>query len=123
MSIDGGAFQNATYNGATGLYEFAWQTPAGDDGVGHTVDARTTDSASNTANATPVTVDNVDNSPTVSIASPNGEAVFTTGETIAFTLTSMPDCATMWDHLTGRVRTQSETRMINWHREHLRRRR
>ena len=59
ISIDGGGWQSAGWNGATGQYEFDWDTTGAANG-GHTIDARATDSFPNTGNATPrgVTVDN-----------------------------------------------------------------
>ena len=59
VSIDGGAWVPAPWNSGTTRYETAWDTSLDTDGP-HTIDARATDSALLTTNATqvPVTVDN-----------------------------------------------------------------
>jgi predicted extracellular nuclease len=62
VAIDGGAWQTAAYNSSSGYYELDWDTTAVADGS-HTIDARATDSAGNTTNATQVTV-TVDNAGT-----------------------------------------------------------
>jgi hypothetical protein len=61
VSIDAEAWQATTYNSSSALYELVWDTTAASDGP-HTIDARATDSALNTANAGQLTV-TVDNSP------------------------------------------------------------
>ncbi|MCP3975768.1 MAG: hypothetical protein GY720_14885, partial [bacterium] len=72
-STDGGATWNsATWNAASSRYEYPWDTTVEPDGPG-TVDARATDSDTNTTNATQINV-TVDNSPTVAITSPAGGA-------------------------------------------------
>ena len=70
VSIDGGAWQVATWN-TVDAYEFIWDTTLLGDGP-HTVDARATDSALQTTAATQVnvTVDNVADVPAVSITAP-----------------------------------------------------
>ncbi len=40
------------YDAISGFYERHWVTPASDNGVTHTIDARATDSAPNTAAST-----------------------------------------------------------------------
>ena len=71
VSIDGGAFTAAAWNGATSRYELVWDTTLETDGA-HTVDARATDSKAQTTNATQVsvTVDNVVDEPVVAITNP-----------------------------------------------------
>jgi len=69
-SIDGGStWSPASWNGGT--YDGSWDSTGVTDGPA-LVEARATDSASNTTNATPVTVtvDNTDAAPLVSIAAP-----------------------------------------------------
>ncbi len=57
-NVDGGTWQTAAYNAGSGYYEADWDTTAETDGS-HTVNARATDSAANTAtDANTVTVDN-----------------------------------------------------------------
>ena len=57
-NADGGAWQPTTYNGTTGYYEATWDTNAVANG-GHILNARATDSASQTTNdANNVTVNN-----------------------------------------------------------------
>lgn len=69
-NVDGDTWAAATYNSSSGYYEASWDTIATDEG-NHTVNARATDSASNTASTSVgVTVDNVDDAPTVSIVNP-----------------------------------------------------
>ena len=70
VSIDGGAFSAAAWNGATSRYELAWDTNLETEGA-HTIDARATDDGGNLANATQisVTVDN-DDAPAAAITSP-----------------------------------------------------
>ena len=71
VSIDGGAYQVATWN-TVDAYEFSWDTTLGADGP-HTVDARVTDAVFQTVDATqvPVQVENVDDAPTlVAVTSP-----------------------------------------------------
>jgi len=86
VSIDGGAWQNATYNSTSGYYELNWDTTVETEGS-HTIDARTADSANNTTNATQVTVnvDNVDDPPTASIVNPAD------GSTVSGTVTIQVD--------------------------------
>jgi hypothetical protein len=60
VSIDGGAFQAATYNAGNDRYEYSWDTTLETDGA-HTIDARATDSAAQTTNASQISV-TVDNS-------------------------------------------------------------
>jgi subtilisin len=68
VSIDGGAWQSATYNSTSGYYEYDWDTTAVGDGD-HTVQARATDSDSATTESSQitVTVDNTagDNAPSI----------------------------------------------------------
>jgi len=94
VSIDGGAtYFDITANWDGTNYYYDWNTTATDvegnplypDGS-HTIDARATDSANNTTNAAQitVTVDNVDDPPTVAITSPvNGDTVSGTIEVTA----------------------------------------
>lgn len=77
-AVDGGTFQAATYNSATGLYEATWDTTTVGDG-GHTVTARATDSAGNSATDTNnVTVDN-EPDPTVHVGDLDGSTSSTAG--------------------------------------------
>jgi len=86
-NIDGGAWQPTTYNGVSGLYEASWNSTSASEG-GHTVNARATDSGSNTTAASAeVTVDNVDDAPTVSITNP------TDGATVSGSVTVSADAA------------------------------
>ncbi|WP_435344835.1 Ig-like domain-containing protein [Haloarchaeobius sp. HRN-SO-5] len=66
VAIDGGTWQPATYDSTSGYYEYDWDTTGVSDGD-HTIDARATDSAGATTNASQVTVtvDNVASAPTV----------------------------------------------------------
>jgi len=59
VAIDGGTYQSAAYNSTSGFYEYDWDTTAVADGS-HTVDARATDSAGATTDASQlaVTTDN-----------------------------------------------------------------
>src|SRR5207247_833424 len=54
VSIDGGAFQTATFNSTSGKYELAWTPTAGS----HTINARATDSScnANVGNAAQISV-------------------------------------------------------------------
>ncbi|MDX1624032.1 MAG: S8 family serine peptidase [Gemmatimonadota bacterium] len=61
LSVDvrigsGGSWQPAAWNSTTSRYELDWDTSATADGTSVAIDARATDSASNTANAATVTV-------------------------------------------------------------------
>ena len=71
VSIDSAETQAATLNDA-GRYEVAWDVSGLTEGSSHTIDATATDSAgsSGTATQVTVTVDNVDDAPTVEILSP-----------------------------------------------------
>jgi hypothetical protein len=62
VSIDGGTWQSASYNGGSGYYESAWDTTGLADQTNHTIDSRATDSGNSTTNASQVTV-TVDNAP------------------------------------------------------------
>ncbi|MCH8183599.1 MAG: S8 family serine peptidase [Proteobacteria bacterium] len=72
IAIDGGTWQNATWNAGASRYEWTWNTPGGDDGVAHSISARATDSGANTTDASSinVTVDNVDAAPSAGIDDP-----------------------------------------------------
>lgn len=77
VSINSGAWFTATYNGATGFYEWDWDSTTVADGE-HTITARATDSDGNltTSGAITVTVDNVDEPPTATFTNPlNGDTV------------------------------------------------
>ncbi|MFQ5859638.1 MAG: Ig-like domain-containing protein, partial [Anaerolineae bacterium] len=69
VSIDGGAWQAATYKSGSGYYELDWDTTAVTDGS-HSIDARATDSVANTTNAAQVTVSLDNTAPSVSMTSP-----------------------------------------------------
>jgi endonuclease YncB( thermonuclease family) len=65
VAIDGGTWQDATYNSTSGYYELDWDTTGDSDGD-HTVDARATDAdGATTGDSVTVTVDNVEDAPTV----------------------------------------------------------
>ena len=55
VSIDQGTWATATYNAKTGLYELDWDATTTPDGS-HTIQARATDSAGRTREATPTNV-------------------------------------------------------------------
>lgn len=77
VSIDGGAWQEAAYNPASGYYELNWETTTVPDGV-HNLQASAADSTGKVATSTvvTVTVDNIDDPPVVGIVSPvNGSTV------------------------------------------------
>lgn len=70
-SVDGGSWTMASYNSSTGYYEDAWDSTGVSDGE-HTLDARATDSASNTGTSSVTfTTDNVDSAPSVAWVSPS----------------------------------------------------
>jgi PKD repeat protein len=65
-TIDGGAWQSATWNGVSGTYEASWDSTAVSDGP-HTVNAQATDSEANVgSDSVNVTVDNVNEPPVAS---------------------------------------------------------
>lgn len=71
-TVDGGAWQSATYNSGTGKYEASWDSTGVTDG-GHTVTARAIDSADGSAtDSNAVTVDNVEDSSTMHVANLDG---------------------------------------------------
>jgi serine protease AprX len=76
VAIGGGTWQAAAYNGVSGFYEWSWDTTVETEGA-HSIDARATDSGTNSANDGPVlvTVDNIDEAPTVGIVNPTGGTV------------------------------------------------
>ena len=63
VSIGGGAFAAAAYNGGSGKYEFSWDTTLAAD-ASYTIDARSSDTGAHTTNATQISV-TVDNTPPV----------------------------------------------------------
>jgi len=69
-SIDDGAYQVMGYNSETGYWEAVWDSTGVADGL-HTITARATDTIGQTStDSITVTVDNIDDSPTVAITSP-----------------------------------------------------
>jgi hypothetical protein len=71
LSIDGGAYTDITANFDGTYYYYDWDTTGYPDGA-HTLQARATDDAAQTTDSTivNVTVDNVDDPPTVTITNP-----------------------------------------------------
>ena len=69
LSIDGGDYIDITsnYDGIKKKYFYDWQTPEGDDDVGHTLQARATDNADpindSYSEVVNITVDNIEESP------------------------------------------------------------
>jgi hypothetical protein len=61
VSIDGGVSWNTAVSTYGTLYDYSWTTPAGEDGVVHTLVARATDESANvtTSESILATVDNV----------------------------------------------------------------
>ena len=75
VSLNGGGFTPAAYNAVTGNHELGWDTNTTADGD-VTIDARVTDTGGLVANApaVTVTVNNVDDPPTVTIVNPSEAA-------------------------------------------------
>ncbi|MBI4730203.1 MAG: S8 family serine peptidase [Acidobacteria bacterium] len=96
VSIDGGAYQTATYNATTARYERSWDTSGLANGSSHTIDARATDSAGNVGSAARVTV-------TVDNAQPGPRATVTTytGPTSGRVFESVTLSARLTDQATG----------------------
>ena len=72
--VDGGTWRAAAYDATSGEYEDVWDSTGVSDGT-HTLEARATDSAGNTATATvTVTTENTDAAPSVSWVQPSDGA-------------------------------------------------
>ncbi|KAB1198696.1 MULTISPECIES: S8 family serine peptidase [Haloferax] len=90
--VDGGDWNPTSYGSESGYYEASWDTTLLSDGD-HTLDARATDSATNSSTATvTVTTENTDNAPTVSWESPTANE--TVSETSTLRIGASDDRAT-----------------------------
>jgi hypothetical protein len=109
VSTDGGAsWQPAAWNAGAQTYQASWDSTLASDGP-VTIDARATDSATDTGtDAVDVTVDNIEDAPTVAIAEPAPGAV------VSATITVAVDAADVQDPAGSLVVEVSTDGQVTW---------